>query len=594
MMSPGRRTRLPLETLGSRELAVDGWCQSVRNDLPGVGGPVTLDVAVDEKHVSMEVTQGTTRTYTVPELGVGKHVVEVGMPASAVDSLCSVRVRVVVRGVNVIRNSAGTRWLRVEPEQPIESMVPGPVTVRIDVRHLQPPSGKQLVVEATPADGTTPQVLRVPLPQLRDPKADLRKNGKEFAGMPARVIMVLPREAPYRLRVRSKGGASVVRVAFREDDPPGSPPAPTPPSKPAAPAPAPPAGASAADTLDEERHLGTIRWPDVAPTRVDIRAAYPEPPPRNHFGTLTVMFGFGRDDVADADDIDPAYRVQGGVHWRRLLVPSHLWIRTRALAQWRDSSGAAGGGDLALYWQLRPRGLRGTVRQAFWGQTFRGSPAWSSASLLRVERALVLHPSLWVTPGAQFEYRYQSLDRVDTVGTDDLLHTEVYTDYREDHPIAFAPDAVLRWVPLQDQLGSLGVSVVPNSNFRSLDQVNFDLGWVGVVDTRRRVVPGWRAGYQASLRLQDEDRDEFFVRNRLSFGGNVSIWMWPVGRLVVDLRDTMYISGQFGLRNSFWGVVYFDLSLGRGLDDRGPAEMVFKAQHDPRWWRAPRAKKEEP
>lgn len=591
MLSRGRMTRMPLETFGPRELAVDGWCQPVRHDIPGADGRVQLDIAVDGKHIKMDVSPGTTRTYSVPELEAGKHVVEISMPKEVRDSFCSVRIRFVVRGVNVVRSAAGTRWLRVEPDQPLEAMTSGPVTLRIDARHLEPPSGKVLEVEAIPADGSPPQVFSLPLPQLRDPKADLRKNGQEFAGLPARGFLLLAREVPYKLVVRSRGGPSVLRLAYREDKipKPAKTPVPPPPSAP----PAPGGAAEAAETLEKERHLGSVRWPDVAPTRIDIQAAYPTPPPRNRFGTLTFMFGFGRDDVADADDIDPAYRVQGSVQWRRLLIPSHLWIRSRAIAQWRDSSGGAGGGDLALYWQLRPRGTRGTVRQSFWGQTFRGSPAWSSATLLRVERAFTLHPSLWLTPGVQFEYRYQSLDRADTVGTDDLLHTEVYTDYREDHPIAFAPDLILRWMPLQDQLGSAGVSVVPNSNFESLDQVNFDFGWVGVVDTRRRVVPGWRAGYQASLRLQDENRDEFFVRNRLSFGANVSIWMWPVGRLVVDLRDVMYISGRFPLRNSFWGVVYFDLSLGRGLDDRGPAEMVFKPQHDPRWWRAPKGRKEE-
>jgi hypothetical protein len=217
-------------------------------------------------------------------------------------------------------------------------------------------------------------------------------------------------------------------------------------------------------------------------------------------------------------------------------------------------------------------------------QRFGAGQAWSADTTLRIDRPTWIAPRWQLLPGVDLRYRHQSLSDAEVAAQMEPLHPRIYTTYASAHPLALRPSLELRWQPLQDARLFVGADVVPNSNFRSLDQVNLRGGLIGVMSLLRRVVPEFALAYEGSLRLADADRNQTYLQNRVLAGLGLGVWAGKAARVVFGVSDTVYASTPFPLRNVFEAWLRVDLVLGRGLRDYGPLDMAFRPVREHRLW----------
>ena len=164
------------------------------------------------------------------------------------------------------------------------------------------------------------------------------------------------------------------------------------------------------------------------------------------------------------------------------------------------------------------------------------------------------------------------------------MHPRIFTAYAAEHPFALRPGLEARWQPLQDARVFVATDLVPNSDFRGLDQWNVRGGLLGAVVVMRRVVPEFSLVYEASLRLRDADRSGTFVQSRLAAGVGLAIWAGQAARVVLGASDTLYAAAPFPLRNVFAAWLRVDVVLGRALRDYGPLDLSFRPAREHRLW----------
>ncbi|MEZ4448038.1 MAG: hypothetical protein R3B09_01080 [Nannocystaceae bacterium] len=146
------------------------------------------------------------------------------------------------------------------------------------------------------------------------------------------------------------------------------------------------------------------------------------------------------------------------------------------------------------------------------------------------------------------------------------------------------PGLDLRIQPWRDARVIVGVDAAPNSDLRSLDHVDAEAGFYGVLALPSRLVPEFWVEEQLSYRLRDADRSQAFLRSRLRAGAGLGIWASRDVRVVFGAADTLYTSTRFPLRNVVEAWLRVDLVLGRGLRDFGPLGMSFRPVREGRLW----------
>jgi len=315
-----------------------------------------------------------------------------------------------------------------------------------------------------------------------------------------------------------------------------------------------------------------------------VPAALPVDRRVQKFGTPYVDLHFGTDDLEDSDDLRP--RVSGVVRlgWARELLARRLWIEVNPELRPREDTALVAGGRLGFQAFFPRAGLRAWISGAGLVQTEHQIQPWSLRGEGRIDRPTWLAPRLQLLPGLDLAYRYQSLDTSNAFPRGEL-HPRVYQWYVEDHPFVFRPTLDLRVVAWQDARVVVGADMMPNSDFRSVDQVSMHVGTAGALALYGRVVPEFALDYEASLRLKDEDRDKTYLRHRILAGLGVGIWVTSGVRLAFGVRNNLYLSAPYPARNGLDLWLRLDLPLGRGLRDFGPLEMPFRAAREHRMWR---------
>jgi hypothetical protein len=219
-----------------------------------------------------------------------------------------------------------------------------------------------------------------------------------------------------------------------------------------------------------------------------------------------------------------------------------------------------------------------------WSERYAGAPAWSLRASLVVDRPTNLVPTVVLIPFVRGTILYQSLDEPDYDPAAEDSHPPVYSPYFEDHPLAITPGARVRWFPFQDLQVVGELSTTPNSDFASIDHVDAELGVHGIVLTRVPLLVRYGGTYGSSLRLVDEDRGRTFVRHGPRLEAGLTYIVGDIGRLNLDVFDTVYFSRPFGTRNGLDVILSFELTLGRGIRDTAPMEMLFRPQYQTKWW----------
>ncbi|MCX4245299.1 hypothetical protein [Paraliomyxa miuraensis] len=490
---------------------------------------------------------------------------EVSLPAGHQEQRCALRWTVIEPTEPPPAPERPMRWLLARPNSPVESIVLGPTTLEVTLAPEREGTAAPATVTLGGLDGTDARVVSVPT------------NGE-----PA--LVLVPEPGPRRVVVDAATGGVLVRLSLRR----GS-----------TTAPAPDEG-EAEDEAEAARRRPASRL-SLGPAFERARILWPSglaATPWEHvgepylervspLGSWQTALAFSRTDIAEADDPRPRNQLRGSVLWRRELAPSHVWIKLAGHGQGRDGAGAAGGAAATLYAQRGPRRLRGMASVSAWSERYAGAPAWSLHATLRIDRPMAIRPALVLVPFVRADYIHQSLDEPDYAPDAEPSHPQVYSPYLEDHPLALTPGARLRWFPFQDLQLAGEVSTTPNANMATIDHLDASLDLQGIVDTRRPLLVRYGGSYGGSLRLADEDRSRTFLRHGPSLNAGLTYLFPAIGRLNLDVRDTLYLSRPFAVRNGFDIVLSFELTLGRGIRDTAPMELLFRPLYRTQWWRPP-------
>jgi hypothetical protein len=545
-------------------LTIDLWCQALRPDL-GDGEPPKVRVAVNgaaliDGPVALDQIEGAT----IEAAPAGRQRVEVSVAERSRGQVCSVRLRDEDGAVGSVRP---TRWRVARPGQPVEVVVLGPTTLAVEARSMTSSRGSasssSLQVAVAQGQGPFAAQGTLTVSGEADPRATPEASRAITPGMPGSDVIALPEVGPQRVLLRPQGAPMLLRLQQRLDGQPT------------------PVPRARARVLD----LGNL-VDDIAPipeARTELPAVATLPTVQR-FGTTYAELRGGVDDLEDSDDLDPRGQLQLRVGWARELLARRMWLRAGPELRGREDTAIGAGGTAALQVVFPRAGLRSRLGFGALTQSFAGGQAWAADANLRIDRPTWIGPRWQLLPGVDLRYRHQSLAAADVAIETEQLHPRIYTSYANKHPLALRPSLELRWQPLQDARLFVGADVVPNSDFRSLDQVNLRGGLVSVMSVLHKVVPEFALAYEGSIRLRDADRVETYLQNRVLASLGLGVWAGKAARVVLGVSDTVYASAPFPLRNVFEVWLRVDLVFGRGLRDYGPLDMAFRPIREHRLW----------
>ncbi len=545
-------------------LTIDLWCQTLRPDL-GDGSPPKVRVMVNGVAlIDGAIPEGRIEGTTIEAMPTGRQHVEVSLGETSRGQVCSVRLRDEDGPLGSVRP---TRWRIARPGAPVEVVVLGPTSLAIEGRGMMVGRGaaEPVRVQVAVAQGQGPYAAQgtVTLAAEPDPRATPEASRTISPGLLRSDVIALPEVGPQRVLLRPEGGPALLRLQQRLDGEP------TPVARPKA------------RVLD----LGNL-VDDIAPIpegRTELPAVATLPAPQR-FGTAYAELRGGVDDLEDSDDLDPKRQLTLRVGWARELLARRVWLQLGPELRARENTAIGAGGTASLQVVFPKAGLRSRLGFGALTQSFAGGQAWSADANLRIDRPTWVAPRWQLLPGIDLRYRHQSVSDAEVVAAMEPLHPRIYTTYASAHPLALRPSLELRWQPLQDARLFVGADVVPNSNFRSLDQVNLRGGLVGVMSVLRRVVPEFALAYEGSVRLADADRNKTYLQNRVLASLGLGVWAGKAARVVIGVSDTVYASAPFPLRNVFEAWLRIDLVLGRGLRDYGPLDLAFRPVREHRLW----------
>lgn len=563
LVRAGYATVLEQRRAKAGPLSIDLWCQSLRPDL-GDGEPPKLRVVVNGAAlVDGPVPLNKLEGATIEAMPAGRQRVEVSVGETSRGQVCSVRLRDEDGALGSVRP---TRWRIARPGAPVEVVVLGPTTLAIEARGMTVGRGAAPAkVQVAVAQGQGPFAAHgaVTLSSEPDPRATPEASRTISPGLLRSEVFALPDAGPQRVLLRPEGGPVLLRLQQRLDGEPTPVPRPK------------------ARVLD----LGNL-VDDIAPipeARTELPAVATLPAAQR-FGTTYAELRGGLDDLEDSDDLRPRRQLQLRVGWARELLARRVWLQAGPELRARESTAMGFGGNAALQVVFPKAGLRSRLAFGAMTQRFAGAQAWSADANLRIDRPTWIAPRWQLLPGVDVRYRHQSLADAELLAQMQPVHPRIYTTYASAHPLALRPSLELRWQPLQDARLFVGADVVPNSNLRSLDQVNLRGGLIGVMSLLRRVVPEFALAYEGSVRLADADRNQTYLQSRVLAGLGLGVWAGKAARVVFGISDTVYASAPFPLRNVFEAWLRVDLVLGRGLRDYGPLDLAFRPVREHRLW----------
>lgn len=586
VVRPGRGALLHLELARPTTIRPQVWCQRVHPPPPDAAPTCTVRWRVDGAATGERaVPQGAVTRLGRAALAPGRHRLEVVLDGA------DPGVRLAVRfaadralGQDAGAGSAAVPVLRpglmyvAASERPVEIMVLGPTTIRVEARRYADEPPVALAVEARPlVDGQVSgnaQRRSLPVDAPVDPSAGGDENRALRVSQAATTVLILPAPTTYRVTLQPDGGHALVRLWHRRDVPAEDageqPPAEAPDQ----------AIELAAPSLLQRR-----AWPAAFAVDAGLTGAVWQPRPASPWPTLSVGLSFRRDDLADRDIEDEPLenRLQLDAAWRRQLVPRQLWLRAASSARWHPGSAPAYGARVDLEQRRLPLALRVDLMGRIYGQSAGGSQGWTAQGRLRVGRSFPLRPWLSLVPAASLHARHYSLspDRVPAGAVFDPL---VYNAYDRAHRFGLRPELTLYWRPFLDVLGVARARLVTNEDFHGPDRAELELAWRGFASWPRAGAPRFELRYRPGYRFQDDDRSRAYLRHDLGLHLDWSLWNGQHGRWALELRQDLYLSGTVRNRNVFLLGIRYDIVDGRGLRDMLPSEYRFDDLIEPPTW----------
>jgi hypothetical protein len=528
--------------------------------------PCNLSVRVDNGAPKSEVAP-IGKTIEVPlALPAGRHVIEVAL-ASEGDAasvrfvsereIAGVTDPADAQGVFPVRIERRTKLFTASVAQPITTSVQGPVTLWVQARSLSGAHGAE--VTATASSGA-PVTAKLALVTNRDD--DARGDGREVrVSAPADVFMILPDATTYQISLKPDRGELVARMALRDERRGKVPRSPGP-------------WYAAAPT---ETAAFTMALP---PTIGEIHGEPYEAPAMGRAGTFSIDMRGEQDSRGDDDVIakQPGNFVEGGVGFRRMLLPRRAWLSTRVGLRAREETSAIVNASSELYFDQLPLGTTFQLVGIAYTQSFSEGRAWHLRGRTRLGWRWAMTDTLTARPQLGFGASYMNTTEAIASVATDRLDPDVYNAFRANHARDANAAFAVQWMPLQDFVGELRTMAVSNEDLASVDYAGFGVGF-------RMLAPLPLVGdtllstsYRPNYRFADDDRPSGYWRHDLVGRVEWTMWTTSQGRFVLSAWDEYYP----GKRNAFGAGVRFDLTRHRGLADFSPNDAPFSSLVDER------------
>ncbi|MDQ3264400.1 MAG: hypothetical protein M3Y59_12175 [Myxococcota bacterium] len=453
-------------------------------------------------------------------------------------------------------------FLRSSPSLPVTMTVLGPTVLRVAARSLgaQAPRTLHVATERTqpssPEAGDAPSDSRGKTLELQAGADPSVTGAPAPVGAEAELVILLPEAGPHRVRLESPDGDVLVRVRTAGSERPHPVSQTQPP---------------------ELRRAEPLPWPAL-PERLTLMPDATVEGSGGALGMLSLELGASDERLSDQDQVTRALRagLEAAASYRRELVQEAWWVRAALSSRVLLDRAPAFGGAVAVHGRRLPLDLRLSLSARAALQSLDGGMRWSAGGRASVDRWVSLTSDLALIPSVAVDLQTQH-----GAADGDRYDLSVYSRYDEQHPLRVIPRASLRWLPLQDQVGSLAGWASTNSDSVSLDHATGELSWSSLWTSPLSPVRT-DLGYGLSYRFDDAHRSAAYLRHHLRLAADWAVWTTSTGRLLVFVEDRLHYSNPFGLQNVAGAGLRWDFSGGRGLRDIAPPEEEFEHLLDPR------------
>ncbi|HET9450350.1 MAG TPA: hypothetical protein VFO83_05685, partial [Aggregicoccus sp.] len=452
--------------------------------------------------------------------------------------------------------------LRSRPGQPVVMTVLGPTALRISARAVSPRAGRELLLHSQPLSGiggsaAATQPVRLGLPA----ELDSRVSGiSEPVGSEGETLLLLPERGPHQVRLETADGEVLLHVdtgVARAPEAPRS------------------ERYTAAEPLSEP-----LPWPALPPPLALLPDSGASASPMRGLGMLSAELAARQESIEDEDQLGRPLRtgLELQLGWRQELVEERAWLRLTPELRLPSGGGAVLGGRATLYFKRLPLDLRLQLQGALYGQRLEDVLRYRAQGRIAVDRWVRLGEDLSLIPSVGFTLETQQggegVDR-------ERYDRNVAYLFGINHPRRLSPRLSLRWLPLQDHVGTLSAWAVSNADLRSADSLNSQVRWSALLGGPLHQARG-TLGYDVSLRRPDEHRGEGYLRHGILAAVDWGFWKGRDGRLLLFAEDRFLVSGPFGRQNQFSVGLRWDWTGGRGLRDVVPYEEEFEELLAPR------------
>lgn len=254
-----------------------------------------------------------------------------------------------------------------------------------------------------------------------------------------------------------------------------------------------------------------------------------------------------------------------GLTYREHRPEQRSWWRFDLLNRWRAEGRPTLGGIAEVYAQPEQWPFNWQLRATFFAQWLERNPDWSAGLEGSLSQAWPLGPKALYSQRATLFARHLSRDSAPSVEDFD---TDVYSDYKRDHPYGLRLSNRYQRRPWRDSLWWLGAGLASNKDFYSIDWTSLRTGWaqrLGDLELEGQL----RWLHQFSDQDREQDNDEY----RLSLGLSWTPLRTASGQLSLVLgleRDLQDPEDHFYMLALQW-----QGSQGRGYRDFKPGEVRF-------------------
>ncbi len=300
--------------------------------------------------------------------------------------------------------------------------------------------------------------------------------------------------------------------------------------------------------------------------------------PKSPVGTFSLLTGYRRllrDETGYVEPIDQFALIHIG--YARRIENADLWLGISGEGRMRLSYSDSLTFDGRFYWITPGPEIHIDIQNRFAVQDVSTGVAGGNMLELTLKRPFEILPHWDITPLVSGWYKWQGINDWREDQIQPYTDADVYSPYLRDHPYTASAGVGTYYAPLINNSIFMRILAQSNSNFAGIDNVQLRAGDFFAFGRFQGAL-----FYDLRPRFDDDDRDEFSLRQQLHVSAQYSWWPHSYVRIAPGASYDFY---PHAMQHAFFGGLLLEVSPERGLRDAPPGEEAFSWQVDPeRYW----------